>query len=251
MNRMSSLDRIERLGLILLSALVVLLTGLPRSAQAAVFDLMPGPAGEDTSPYSFIPSLVRGNYTTMYAMTGEDEDGIAHDQIAYLKFELPPGLLQPGETVIAASLFMVFSFTFSHDGTPPPPGGEMYVHEVPSPWNEQTMTWNNKPAVGPMIASETNIPDFGSYEFDVTDTVRFWAHGTTPNNGFAVTNPSDTPIGFHTWDATSVDPLLMNRLVIVTGPGDPPPSVPVLGPLGAAALAFGLGAIGWRRARVV
>jgi len=220
----------------------------PGASWSAVFDLRPGAEGRDTSPYAFIPSLVRGNYETMYAQTAVDENMLPHDQIAYLAYDLPPGLLQPGETVLSATLFMVFSFTFSHDGSPPPPGGELYVHEVTAGWDEQTLNWNNRPAFGPTIASRTDIDAFASYSFDVTDTVRFWAHGTTPNEGFAVTNPTDVPIGFHSWESNA-DPLLKNHLVIVTGPGSPPPTVPGLGPIAAVGLSAAIGALGGRRAR--
>jgi len=244
MDKEASLAWIERSARIVPCTLAALLALLPSPADAAVFDLKPGASGEDTSPYSFIPSLVRGNYETMYAFEGIDENMVAHDQISYLKFELPPGLLEPGETVIAASLFMVFSFTFDHDGMPPPPGGALYVHQVTQDWDEQTLNWTNKPGFGPTLDSETDIPDFGSYDFDVTEAVRRWAHGVEPNYGFAVVNPTDVSIGFHTWESTAADPLLLNHLVIVTGPGDPPPSVPLLGPLGAAALTLGLGALG-------
>jgi len=232
------------------SALILMwVTALaPTASWSAVFDLRPGGGGKDSSPYAFIPSLVRGNYETLYAQTAVDENMLPHDQIAYLEYELPSGLLQPGETVLSATLFMVFSFTFSHDGSPPPPGGELYVHEVTSGWDEQTLNWNNKPAFGPTIASRTDIDAFASYSFDVTDAVRSWAHGATPNHGFAVTNPTDVPIGFHSWESTA-DPLLKNHLVIVTGPGSPPPAVPGLGPIAAPGLPVVLGALGWRRAR--
>ena len=243
-------DGVERIRLFagfVLAALLVVLALTAAPVHAAVYDLKPIGTGKDTSPYAFVPSLVRGNYEMMYAQTALDENQISHDMITYLEFELPPDLLQPGETVIAASLFMVFSYTFSHDGTPPPPGGELYVHEVTGAWDDQTMTWNNKPGLGDLIGSETHIPDFGSYDFDVTQTVRLWAHGVQPNHGFAITNPTDVSIGFHTWEA-NVDDALYNHLVIVTGQGNPPPSVPVMGPVGAVVLMAGLGAVGVRRA---
>lgn len=252
MIRLEAPPRTRPISLGVLRTLAALLAvAAPLSAQAAVFDLKPdGAAGKDTAPYAFIGSLVRGNNETLFAQTALDENQIPHDMITYLEYELPPGLLQPGETVLGASLFMVFSFTFSHDGTPPPPGGELYVHEVTEAWDEQTLNWNNRPAYGPVVDSETNISSFGSYEFDVTETVRLWAHGLDDNHGFAVLNPTDVPIGFHSWESTA-GPELKNHLVIVTGAGDPPaPPVPVMGPLGALALAAGVGSFGVLRALI-
>lgn len=250
MIRMDSSPHHRLIPVEMLCAIAMFIAVAPHAAHSAVFDLKPdGASGKDTSPYAFIGSLVRGNYETLYSQTAVDENETSHDMLTYLEFELPPGLLQPGETVVGASLFMVFSFTFSHDGTPPPPGGELYVHEVTEAWDEQTMSWNNRPGYGPVLDSETSIPSFGSYEFDVTETVRLWAHGIGANNGFAVVNPTDVTIGFHSWESTA-DATLKNHLVIVTGPGDPPaPPVPVLGPLGVVALAAAVGGIGARRAR--
>lgn len=243
----SAATRVGRLRFAALAAAAVMFFTGASPAQAGFYDLKPIGTGKDSSPYAFIPSLVRGNYQTMYAQTAIDENQISHDMVTYLEFDLPPGLLQPGETVVAASLFMVFSYTFAHDGTPPPPGGELYVHEVDAAWNDQTMNWTNRPPLGDLIAAETNIPAFGSYEFDVTETVRGWAHGIEANNGFGVTNPTEVSIGFHTWESVVSDDLY-NHLVIVTAPGDPPPTVPVLGPLGIGLLVAGLGALGVRRA---
>lgn len=249
MDRIDAPHRTLRSALAAVCALVAALAATPRIAGAAVFDLQPGAEGEDTSAYAFIGSLVRGNYDTLYAQTADDEDGVSHDMITYLRFDLPPGLLQPGETVLGASLFMVFSFTFSHDGQPPPPGGELYVHEVTQGWDEQTLSWNNRPAHGALLDAETNIPAFGSIELDVTEAVRLWAHGLADNHGFAVLNPTDVPIGFHSWESVA-DPALKNHLVIVTGPGGPPATpVPALGPIGALGLASLVAAVGARRAR--
>ncbi len=201
-------------------ALLALLIA-PTVAGAEAFLLRPGFNGQDTAYYSFIPLLVRGQYSTMYAQTATDEDGESHSMKTYLRFDLPEDLLQPGETVTGAYLTMVYAFSFDHFGDPADIKAKVYVHQVLEPWDEDSLNYANRPAIGSPVDKLKKIGEFGNLEFDVTETVRLWAHEMAPNYGFALSNPTERPVGFHSWES-GVSEGLRNALVIVTGPGSPP-----------------------------
>lgn len=213
-----------------LPIVVITLAAGESRAQRSIL-IAPGPEAEDTSYYSFIPLLIRGDYATLYAHTAEDENGFAHDMESFVRFDLPPDLLLPGETVLWAELLMVFSFSFDHGGNPPLPGGELSVSEILEDWSESTLNFANHPASGPAFETLTGIDAFGTLYLDVTEPVRRWARGTSPNYGFKLSNPTDLPIGFHSFEA-NVDPALKAQLLIFV----PEPSR-------AALLAAGLGSL--------
>lgn len=197
------------------------------TAQADVTTtIAPGPEGEDVSYYTFIPLLNRGLYTTMYAHTAfspTDE----HSMATFVKFPIPMDILDisPGPAagestiVLDAFLLMNFAFSFSPEGEPPPPGGELSVHMVNQDWDELTLNYANHPTSDPPFTTLTNISAYGPIIFDVTEVVEQWIYGLEPNYGFELTNPFDNPIGFHTFESPA-DPLLKAQLVItVPEPG--------------------------------
>jgi hypothetical protein len=187
--------------------------------------------GEDVAPYCFLPTLSRGQYETLYALTANDDEGVCHNFETYLRFDLPANLLDPGETVTNAILLVPYLFSFAFGGTPTPPPHPpvaLRVYRVESFWSdEDSITWGNRPgyAAAP-VAEHTGITNYGLREFDVTSLVREWAHGTRPNYGFALTSPNDRALGFYSWEA-EVPTSQKVRLLIQTGPGAAPPQVPV------------------------
>jgi hypothetical protein len=180
-----------------------------------------GPEGEDVAAYCFLPVLLRGQNPANYAVTATAEDGACHDFETYLRFALPDDLLGPGETVAEAQLLIPYSFSFSIDGEPAAPPHEpvsLQVHRVLSAWSESSLTWLNRPAFDPVPEDvRTGITDFADIELDVTALVRGWAHGTTPNFGFALTSPDERVLGFRSWEAAVPD-ALQAALLIVTAP---------------------------------
>ncbi|MEM9176345.1 MAG: DNRLRE domain-containing protein [Myxococcota bacterium] len=193
-------------------------------AQTSV-TLAPGPEGEDVSYYSFIPLLARGDYPTMYAHTAFSPTGSEHSMSSFIRFDLPANLLTletpgPGEivTVTDAFLLMNFAFSFSHEGEPPPPGGELSVHRVNQDWDEATLTYANHPTSDAPLETIIDINNFGPIIFDVTEIVRDWANGD-PNYGFELSNPFEDPMGFHTFESPA-DPILKSQLIVtVPEPG--------------------------------
>lgn len=193
--------------------------------------VLPGPAssaeiliqeGEDSAPYSFIPSLPRGLRDTQYAFTGDDEGGLSHDFRTYVRFTLPPDLLGPDEDVLEAYAWVYYSFDFEGFGDASSEVGELHCHEVLEDWEEETLTWANQPAFGPAFDIHPDITDIGLLWCDVTDLVRRWATGASPNHGIALTNPTERLIGFYAFEGLQVDANFRPSLVVETGPSAVP-----------------------------
>jgi hypothetical protein len=186
-------------------------------AGAAVFLIQ---QGDDSSPYSFLPSLARGNRDTSYAFTGADEVGEAHNFLTYVRFDVPPGLLAPGESVVEAQAFFYYGFDFDAFGSAAADAGEIECREVLAPWDEARLTWVNKPPLGPPFDVQTGIAGLGLLWCDVTELARGWATGARPNLGIALTNPTERLIGMYAFEAVGIHPNLRPSLVIETGPSD-------------------------------
>ena len=181
--------------------------------------------GDDTAPYCFQPTTPRGQHETLYSVTAVDGTG-CHTFVDYMKFVLPANLLDPGETVLEAHLYVPYSFSYVYMGTPTPPPHPpitMRVHRVLAPWAEDTVTWNSKPGYVELPHDEiTGITAPVTLDFDVTFLVRAWAHGTLPNYGFAITSPNDRAIGTYSWEAElspAQRPTLVSALAIQVGTG--------------------------------
>jgi len=200
-----------------------------------------GADGQDVAPYCFLPTLGRGQYETNYAVTGM-LDGECHSFVTYLRFQLPGDLLEPGETVTQATLLLpyLFSFTFGGTPTPPPhPPVTIRLHRVMTSWTEDAVTWVDRPSFDTAPAAEvTGVTHYGIKEFDVTDLVRSWAHGTQSNYGFVVTSPNDRTLGFYSFEAP-VSTAQKAALLIQAGAGDPP-AVPMMPAWIAALLVLGV-----------
>jgi hypothetical protein len=196
-------------------------------AAAAVFVITPGPEGEDSSPYSFLPFLNRGQYETLYVFDGSGGDA-NHTFETYLRFELPPQMLQTGETVTAAYLVVTYAYNFTGYGDTTGTPGAVRVHRVDGAWSEAGLTWVTRPLLGPALDEVGGITAFGPIEFDVTLAVRDWALGISPNQGIALIPAARRVLGLYSFEADygtgpgQIDPALRATLVVATGPGGPP-----------------------------
>ena len=189
-------------------------------AGAAELKVQPGPEGEDVSPYSFIPALLRGAHPTNYAFNGVDENSIPHVFETYLKFTLQQ---VAANTVVSAELRLDYAFFFTGFGASTTDAGEIRCHEVLAPWSESTMNWNNRPAIGPAFDVWAPIEDLGFVYCDVTDLVKDWLTGAAPNHGVALTNTTARVIGMHSFEDTSVPADSKATLTITTAPPPPRP----------------------------
>lgn len=165
---------------------------------------------EDTSPYSFLPSLPRYNNPTTYAFRGVDEgEGSMHQFETFLWFDVSLADIPPGHVLTDARLLVTHSFDATGFGTPETTPAELNCHEVTEPWDQATLTWLNKPAFDAPIDSVAGITDFGPIFCDVWPVVFDWIHGVTPNEGFALTNDLERVIGLYSLEA---DPAISDSL---------------------------------------
>ena len=181
-------------------ALAALLTSA--AAGATDYTIEPGPEGQDTAPYSFLPSSPRGQNNLLWAFVGE-EDGIEHSFEIYLKFPLPP--IDPSEEVIEAVLEVTYAFDSTGFGSGSNVPGELHCHEVLEAWDEDVVTWSKRPDIAPAFDVRTNLTALGVISCDVTELVEAWLAGTKPNHGIALTNPTERLIGMYSWEDATLD----------------------------------------------
>lgn len=112
-----------------------------------------------------------------------------------LRFDLSP-TIPAGQLIISATLTL-----YVRDGETVP--NTIGVHQVLTSWTESGVTWNNQPAHQPTAASSQTIgtpPGFVTW--DVTQLVRDWYSGASPNNGLKLVSTSET-VG--TFDSKTFD----------------------------------------------
>jgi len=205
-------------------------------ASPALADTIVLPVDEDSAPYSFVPGLPRGiHYDTLYAVQGFDvETSTEHDFETYLWFDVTPADLPAGHVLTRAELRVVYAFDQSvFGGEPSTEVGTLECREVTGPWNEADLIWTNRPSVTAPFATITGIDTFGALRCDATAVVLRWIYDTSPNEGFALTNPTEREIGMHSREA-SVAASLKPMLILTTELPEPGT---------AAALAAGAGAL--------
>lgn len=223
--------------------LAALLSPLTAGAAFAAdpIAIEPGPEGEDTAVYRFLPNLARGDNASLYAFTFADGPQ-NHDFRTFLRFDLPPGL--DGICLEKAEVFVFYGFDFTTFGAGQNVPGTLQCAGVLAGWSEATMTWNNQPPIGAATGTITGIGDFQFLACDVTPLVQSWIEGA-PNHGIALTSPTGRVMGFYSFEA-QVDPLLRPALVIT--PADDPLACPEPA-AGAAAALVALGSLRSRRRR--
>jgi MYXO-CTERM domain-containing protein len=225
-------------------ALPVVALACLESAAGETILITEGSGGHDTAVYAFIPSLVRGDYPTLYAFSAS-EDGQDHSFRSFLRFDVAQEI-EPGACIEEAELSLYYAVDVpSEFGTVPDEPGDFDCRPVLQSWNEMGTTWSSQPSVGSVVGSASGIDAYGYYGCDVTSIVQDWSAGRLANNGIAVSSNGERGIGFYSFEA-NVNAALKAAL-IVTFADDPracpEPAAPV-----AAALAA-LGAVAARRRR--
>ena len=215
-----------------IARLCLALAGLafPLASGAETFLIQ---AGEDSSPYAFLPDLERGARNSAYAFTN-DLDGQDHSFEYYIRFALPAELTAPGTVVDEAYAWVYYGFDYTLFGDTTDEVGEILCHEVLTSWSELTLTWNNRPPIGPVFDGWENVTERGMYWCDVRDLVQQWIDGA-PNRGIALTSRERRVLGFHTFDDGSVGPNFRPSLYVETLPE---PATTAGWTIGAAALAL-------------
>jgi hypothetical protein len=230
---------IRRLTLVLKALAMLALPLSMLAPTAAGADVIAILASEDTSPYSFLPSLPRYNNPTAYAFRSVDEAaGSFHQFETFLWFDVSAADIPPGHVLTNAQLVVTHSFDATGFGDPVTDPAELSCHEVTGAWDQTTLTWLNKPAFDPPFDRITGITSYGTLACDATLVVFDWIHGTHPNDGFALTNDSARVIGMHTLEADPAIPDSLKANLILTTEVPEPGFATALG-IGLVGLAAG------------
>ncbi len=182
--------------------LVLLLLSPAAVPSGALIEVLvqPGPAGEDSAPYAFIPTLKRGNRETLYTFQAFD-GGTNHSFETYIKFPMPAA--PANHRVDYAYIWVYYDFNvegFGESGTEP---AEMRCHEVLGNWTEADLTWLNRPPISAPFDVWDGIGGFQLLFCDARDLVQGWIDGSRPNRGIALTNPTSRSIGIHSFESTT------------------------------------------------
>ncbi|MCD4733615.1 DNRLRE domain-containing protein [bacterium] len=155
--------------------LTVLLFALVLTASAATVTFQPDPSlGKDAHVFSLTPDSNHGDlsFCNWGTVAG-------YWYTTYIEFTELNDFQYQGATVYSATLFL-YVRAWSGDSS-----NQFVGAAVHSYWDEDTITWNNRP--GPISGSGTyhNYPAAdGWMSVDITDWVRNWLDGTWTNNGF-------------------------------------------------------------------
>ena len=96
-------------------------------------------------------------------------------------------------------------------------GGAVELRVVETPWSEDTLTFDNQPALSTPLAT---LPIFatdvgGTVSIGITSIVRGWADGSVPNYGLALTSSRTDRINVRLYSNTaSINVRLVNELKI-------------------------------------
>jgi len=191
--------------------------GLALAAAPAAAETFLVQSGQDSSPYAFTPNLARGFRNTAYAFTNS-LDGTDHSFEYYIQFDLPAELFEPDVVVDEAYAWIYYGYDYTIFGDTTAEVGQIECRNVLAPWSQATLTWNNRPAVGPVFDGWDDITSRGMYWCDVTALVQGWIDGTVANHGIAITSGALRVIGFYTWDDVTVGPNFKPSLVVETLP---------------------------------
>jgi hypothetical protein len=143
-------------------------------------------AGADAYISKGQPSTNFGNWAFLYA-------GASDIQRSALSFDLS-GISQLFP--VQSATLKVYVDAFSGAGTP----SILAVHEVTTPWNESTVTWNapwtapgGDVAAEPAATAPVSLTAAGAWlEFDVTALVQKWVANPGANNGLLLVEPAAT-----------------------------------------------------------
>lgn len=74
-----------------------------------------------------------------------------------------------------------------YSSTPSPGVDDNYINRITEDWDENLVTWNNKPGKNDAITVNFDSPLYESWvELDVTEIVETWLDGSFPHNGFYI-----------------------------------------------------------------
>ncbi|MCR9094190.1 MAG: DNRLRE domain-containing protein [bacterium] len=206
-----------------LAALVLIAAPLLSLAPPARADVIPILVSEDTAPYSFLPSLIRFNNPSVWALRGEDEEGGSQHQLeTFLWFDVDLSDIPAGHVLVDAEVLVTWDIENTGFGDPSTDPADLNCHRITEDWNQTTLNWINKPDFDPAFDSITNITTLGSVLCDAWPVVFDWIYNGAPNYGVAITNDQGRGFGMHSLEADpSIPDSLKANLILTTEVPEP------------------------------
>ncbi|KIL80744.1 DNRLRE domain-containing protein [Bacillus badius] len=143
---------------------------------------------QDTYVLPSQPTAPKGNEIVVEATTSEDE--------IYIKFDF--GLI-PNDVVITSATLNLTSYNNYGDV-------DVNLHDVLSPWEEATVTWNTKP-VKEFVSTHSlkSLLDGTKVSIPVTSLVQRMVKAGEAKHGFCLTGTGNKRIGFYSSETPTAD----------------------------------------------
>lgn len=159
------MKRVKQL-LFLLLALIFLFSPLPVLAEKKTFDV-----NKDTYANEVYPDKVSGSFGSVTLSNKYT------NRLGYLLFQdvnLPEG------AILDRGVIKIYLFERHYADS-----AKVNVGPVTGSWEENSLTWNNKPTINQTQASEAiiSLTSDGWQEIPITNLVRQWLEGTLDNKG--------------------------------------------------------------------
>lgn len=171
---------------------------------------------KDTTAFGSAPTENHGQSTLIAADS---------NSYGYMQFDMPAGATDPARVVSATIRIKVFQAATT----------ALTLRYASSAWDENTLTWNNKPAfVGTTYSIASRAYAAGSYyDLDVTNLVKGFLNGSVAtNNGIAIIGGSQRVV----WYSGENDPADAPLFTIVYDSPVVSVSIPVTPALGSGAM---------------
>jgi hypothetical protein len=145
-------------------------------SQAVQVSTQPPTKGSLTLTPTDDSYTAKGNPTATHATEGSlNVNSGSSERRAYAKFNVAG--IPAGATGVTATLRL-----YSQSGAPTTVN--FPVNQVATAWNETGLTWNNQPALGPLLSTKTGLTNGAVNSFDLSNLI-------TKNGTFAVAITSD------------------------------------------------------------
>ncbi|MCB9422415.1 MAG: DNRLRE domain-containing protein [Ardenticatenaceae bacterium] len=128
--------------------------------------------------------------TSGYLVAGYYQGGSFADGLirSYLKFNLSG--IPADSMIVSATLHLEQAGGVDYPGQ----SRTVTFYRVTGNWDEDTITWNNRPAYSNAVGSTSTTYDYQDWvSFDVTEQVRNWVIGSQPNYGLVAIGPEAIP----------------------------------------------------------
>lgn len=156
--------------------------------------------GKDAWVYEYNPSSV--NDTTYLLYTHPVSNCNETHAWSLIRFDLS------SLPSVADSVFVGFTHYAHTDYCYSNCAASFYFYPILTDWEENTVTYNNKPSLGSSFYGPIDISfpnNFGTREYNITDMYRLWKSDPDTNRGFAMYSPSvgcnNAAVGFFVYSS--------------------------------------------------